>query len=168
MWLEGFETGVTPAKDCRLWHVVQPDVMPVWFIAVLGPNAVVLLWQVEQSSDVGIWVAGLPITPPAPVWQLAQPDVMPEWLKVAPAKLVKLLWQVTQSAVVAICVDGFETGVTPVKDWPVWQVVQPDVMPVWFIAPPAKLVNPALWQTSQDWVVGRCAAGLPVTPPVPL
>ncbi len=110
----------------------------------------------------------MPTTPPAPVWQVAQPDVIPEWLKVAPAKVVKLLWQLTQSPVVAIWFDGFETGVTPVKDCPVWQVVQPEVMPVWFIAPPAKLVKLVLWQTSQDWVVGRCAAGFPVTPPVPL
>jgi hypothetical protein len=71
------ETGVTPVKLLPLWQVVQPDVMPVWFIAVPGPNAVVLLWQVEQSRLVGIWLAGLPRMPPAPVWQLAQPDVIP-------------------------------------------------------------------------------------------
>ncbi len=52
--MAGFETGVTPAKDCPLWHVVQPDVMPVWFIVVLALNAVVLLWQVEQSCEVGM------------------------------------------------------------------------------------------------------------------
>ena len=51
--------------------------MPVWFIGVAGPKAVVLLWQVEQSCDVGMWLAGLPTTPPVPVWQLAQPEVMP-------------------------------------------------------------------------------------------
>ncbi len=78
IWLDGFETGVTPVKDCPLWQVAHPDVMPVWFIAVFGPNAVVLLWQMEQSCEVGMWFAGLPSTPPAPVWQLAQPDVVPE------------------------------------------------------------------------------------------
>ena len=31
----------------------------------------------QQSCDVGMWLAGLPTTPPAPVWQLAQPEVMP-------------------------------------------------------------------------------------------
>ncbi len=35
-----------------------------------------------------------------------------------------------------MCVDGFETGVTPAKLLPLWQVAQPDVMPVWFIAAP--------------------------------
>ncbi len=77
MWLAGLEIGLTPANDCPLWQVVQPDVMPVWFIAV-PEKAAVLLWQVEQSSDVGMWFVGLPTTPPVPVWQLAQPDVMPE------------------------------------------------------------------------------------------
>jgi hypothetical protein len=57
--------------------VVHPEVMPVWFMGVFGPKAVVLLWQVEQSWVVGMWLAGLPTTPPAPVWQLAQPEVMP-------------------------------------------------------------------------------------------
>jgi hypothetical protein len=32
--------------------------MPVWFIAVPGPKAVVLLWQIEQSCVVGIWFEG--------------------------------------------------------------------------------------------------------------
>jgi hypothetical protein len=32
--------------------------MPVWFMAVPGPNAVVALWQVAQSSEVGKCVAG--------------------------------------------------------------------------------------------------------------
>ena len=50
-----------------------------------------------------------------------------------PAKLTKLVWQDTQSAVVAMWLAGFETGVTPAKAWPLWQVVHPDEMPVWFI-----------------------------------
>ena len=37
MCVAGFETGVTPVKLLPLWQVVQPDVMPVWFIGVLGP-----------------------------------------------------------------------------------------------------------------------------------
>ena len=80
MWVLGFETGVTPWKACPPWHVAQPEAIPVWFIAVPGPKAVVLLWQVEQSSEVGMWFEPLPTTPPAPVWQEAQPEVMPEWL----------------------------------------------------------------------------------------
>ena len=87
--------------------------MPVWFIGVLGPKAVVLLWQIEQSCAVGMWFVGLPVTPPLPVWQLAQPEVMPAWLKPAPAKVTKFLWQLTQSAVVAMWLDGLDTGVTP-------------------------------------------------------
>ena len=51
-----------------------------------------------------------------------------------PAKLVNpALWQVAQSAEVERWPAGFETGVTPVKDCPLWQVVHPDAMPVWFI-----------------------------------
>ncbi len=79
-------------------------------------------------------------------------------MKVAPAKVVKLLWQLTQSAVVAIWVDGFETGVTPVKDCPLWQVVHPDVMPVWFIAVPEKAAV-LLWQVEQSAEVGMWFAG---------
>jgi hypothetical protein len=78
MWVEGFETGVTPVKLLPLWQVAQPELIPVWFMVVLGPKAAVLLWQVEQSSVVGMWLTDLPTTPPAPVWQVAQPDVMPE------------------------------------------------------------------------------------------
>ena len=76
MWVDGFETGVTPEKAWPLWQVVHPDEMPVWFIGVAGPKAAVLLWQVEQSSAVGMWLAGLPVTPPVPVWHVAQPEVV--------------------------------------------------------------------------------------------
>jgi hypothetical protein len=55
------------------------------------------------------------------------------WLIAYVAKDVKLEWQPTQSPVAAIWFVPFETGATPAKDWPLWQVVQPDVMPVWFI-----------------------------------
>ncbi len=48
-----------------------------------------------------------------------------------PAKLVNpVLWQVTQSAEVEMWFAGLETGATPVKDWPLWHVVQPDAIPV--------------------------------------
>jgi hypothetical protein len=36
------------------WQLAQPLVMPVWFIAVPGPNAVVEAWHTLQSSPVGI------------------------------------------------------------------------------------------------------------------
>jgi len=42
-----------------------------------------------------------------------------------------------------------------------WQLAQPDVMPVWFIFAPAKLVV-LVWQVSQAALVGRCVAGLPL------
>ena len=59
-----------------------------------------------------------------------------------------------------MCVAGGVT-VTPKKLLPVaWQVAQPDVIPLWFIAVPAKLVNLlAAWQVSQASVVGMCVAG---------
>ena len=50
------------------------------------------------------------------------------------------LWQVSQVAVVAMWVAVLATGTTPAKLLPLWQVEQPDVMPVWFIAVPLKLV----------------------------
>ena len=98
------------------------------------------VWHVVHGCEVGIWFAGMP----------------PE----APAKLVKLLWQVEQSALVAMCVVGFETGVTPVKLLPLWQVAQPDVMPVWFMAVPGPKTVVALWQVAQSSEVGKCVAGL--------
>ena len=62
--------------------------MPVWFIAVPGPNAVVEVWQLEQSALVGMWPAprGTGVTPrnavpvTAAAWQLVHPAVMPVWL----------------------------------------------------------------------------------------
>ncbi len=94
----------------------------------------VLLWQVEQSALVAMCVDGFEtgVTPEnlLPLWQVAQPDAMPVWLIAVPEKAAVLLWQVAQSAVVGTWFAGFDTGVTPVKDCPLWQVVQPDVIPV--------------------------------------
>jgi hypothetical protein len=42
-----------------------------------------------------------------------------------------------------------------------WQLAQPDVIPVWLNAAPAKLAV-LLWQVSHDAVVGRCFAGFPL------
>ena len=60
-----------------------------------------------------------------------------------------------------MCVAGGVTIVTPAKLLPAaWQVAQPLVMPVWFIAVPAKFVNfVAAWQVSQAAVVGMWVAG---------
>ncbi len=43
---------------------------------------------------------------------------------------------------------------------PPWQVEQPVVIPVWFIVAGTKLVV-LVWQVSQLFVVGKCAADLP-------
>ena len=49
----------TLGKSCVAapWQVLQPDVMPVWFIVHCAkpPVTVVLVWQVSQAADVGIW-----------------------------------------------------------------------------------------------------------------
>ena len=74
-------------------------------------------------------------------------------------KLVVLLWQLSQLAVVGKCALDLATGVTPAKPVPLWQVEQPAVMPVWFIAVPAKLVVD-LWQVSHEAVVGIWLVGL--------
>ena len=71
--------------------------------------------------------------------------VPPKFVNVAAA------WQVSQAAAPnGMCVAGGVTMVTPKKLLPLaWQVAQPDVMPAWFIAVPAKLVNLlAEWQVS--------------------
>ncbi len=55
------------------------------------------------------------------------------------------LWQVAQSDVVGMWPLPCGFGVTPAYGVPVtaaaWQVVQPELMPLWFIAVPAKLVK---------------------------
>jgi hypothetical protein len=91
--------------------------MPVWFMAVPGPNTVVLLWQFVQSIEVVMWLAafvtGVTFWNVWPPWQLAQVPLTTAWLIVAVAKLVKLVWQLTQSPVVVKWVVPFETGLTP-------------------------------------------------------
>ena len=85
---------------------------------------------------------------------------MPVWFIVVPLKLTVDLWQVSQLAVVGKWLLGLATGTTPAKLCPPWQVAQPLVMPVWFIALPEKVVVD-LWQVSQASVVGRWLTGLP-------
>ena len=101
-------------------------------------------------------------------WQVAQPLVIPAWFITVPAKLVVDLWQVAQSAVVGMWPVPCGFGVTPVKAVPValaaWHVVQPLVMPLWFITPGTRLFG-LVWHSVQAWFVGMWLAGLPpVTP----
>jgi hypothetical protein len=67
---------------------------------------------------------------------------MPVWFIAVPAKppgLVLLVeWQVSHDMLVGKWFTGFETGVTPANTWPLWQLVQPLTIPVWFIVPPEK------------------------------
>jgi hypothetical protein len=93
---------------------------------------------------------------------------MPLWFIAVPAKLVVDLWQVAQSAVVGMCPLPCGFGVTPVNATPValaaWQVVQPLVMPLWFITPGTRLFG-LVWHSVHAWFVGTWFAGLPpVTP----
>ena len=61
-----------------------------------------------------------------------------------------LVWQLSQGAEVAMCVADF---VFTSVNWPPWHVVQPVVIPAWFITEPANEA-PILWQLSHDAVVG--------------
>jgi hypothetical protein len=60
-WLLGLTTTVlVTAKLVPLaWQVVQPVVIPVWFIAAPPLNEVVEVWQVSQAAEVEMWVLGL-------------------------------------------------------------------------------------------------------------
>ncbi len=58
MWPLPCASGVTPAKagpvGAAAWQLAQlPGAMPVWFIGVFGPKALVDLWQLSQASVVG-------------------------------------------------------------------------------------------------------------------
>ena len=75
-WLLGLVLTVTPVNVLPVsWQFAQPAVIPAWFIAVPGPNAVVDLWHVAQSDVVGMWplpcvfgvtpANGVPVTPAA-------------------------------------------------------------------------------------------------------
>ena len=83
------------------------------------------------------------------------------WFIAVPAKLVNSPRRDSsrrRRRPIGMCVAGGVTIVTPKKLLPVaWQVAQPEVMPAWFIAVPAKLVNLlAAWQVSHACVVGMC------------
>ena len=78
------------------WHVVQPVVMPAWFMTEPA-NEVAILWQVSHDACVGIWpVVGFAFTSAnwAP-WHVEQPAVMPEWFMTEPANEAAILWQLS-------------------------------------------------------------------------
>jgi hypothetical protein len=56
---------------------------------------------------------------------------MPVWIIAVPENDVNLLaeWQVSHVAVVGRWFAGLDTGVTPAKLWPLWQVAQLFTMP---------------------------------------
>ena len=150
MWPLPCAFGVTPVNTIPVglaaWHVVQPLVIPLWFITPeFGPR-LPFAWHVVHARLVGRWFAGLPPVTPIPN------DTVE-------------LWHVEQSADVVWCPAPCAFGVTPANTFPAaptaWQAMQPLVIPLWFIAVPAKLVKlPAAWQLSQVAVVGRWFAGL--------
>jgi hypothetical protein len=77
-----------------------------------------------------------------------------------PENVVKLLveWQVSHVALVGRWFRGLDTGVTPVKTWPLWQFVQPLLIPVWVITPePVPKLVP--WHAEHTCVVGKCPSG---------
>jgi hypothetical protein len=144
--------------------------MPVWLMIVPENETKLLLeWQVSQAILVGMWgcdPVGLDtgVTPAKtwPLWHVEQPLTMPVCFISVPENDVKLLveWQVSQVILVGRW-DGdspsLDFGVTPVNTWPLWQFVQPMLMPVWDITPePGPYV---LWHVEHFCVVGKCPAG---------
>ena len=105
-------TGVTPKNGMPLaptaWQVVQPVVIPEWFIVpgLYDPGRP--RWHSVHAAFVGMWFAGLP--PPTPlandvvdVWQLPQSPVggcagscaaVGRVTIVTPKKLLPVSWQV--------------------------------------------------------------------------
>ena len=85
--------------------------IPLWFIAVPGPNAVVELWQLAQSSVVGMCPVprGAGVTPRnavpvvAAAWHAVQPLVMPLWF-ITPdlGPVLPLAWHCVHAAVVGM------------------------------------------------------------------
>lgn len=83
-----------------------------------------------------------------------------------PPGVVVLVWQDSQAAAVEMWAAGLDT--TPAY-WPLWQVAQPLVIPVWFIFQVAKPpgVTVLVWQVSQVNAAGgegMWTAGLLTTP----
>jgi hypothetical protein len=98
-----------------------------------------------------------------PLWQFVQLLTIPEWFIDVPENEVNWLaeWQVSHAEVVGRWFVGLDTGVTPAKTWPLWQLAQPLRIAVWIIDVPENDVNLlAEWQVSHAEVVGRWLDGL--------
>lgn len=85
---------------------------------------------------------------------------MPVCFISVPENDVKLLveWQVSQVILLVRWFTGLDFGVTPVNTCPLWQFVQPMLMPVWVITPEPG-PYPVLWHVEHFCVVGKCPAG---------
>ena len=148
IWVAGLPITTVVPTDAPVWQVSQPVVMPLWFIVqvVKPPGVVVLVWQEMQSSEVVMWLAmlalflgvvGVDPENVCPLWQLEQFDVMPLWFMVQtlkPPGSVASVWQELQSSVVVMWLEVLVLlmgglGVDPWNVCPVWQLLQPEVMP---------------------------------------
>ena len=88
---------------------------------------------------------------------------IPTWFIVVPENAVNLLaeWQVSHARLVGTWLFGLNTGVTPTKVWPLWQLAQPLRIPVWIIVVPENAVNLlAVWQVSHAALVVTWLFGL--------
>jgi len=144
-WFTGLAFGVTPVKLWPLWQLVQLPKIPVCVITPEpGPNPA---WQVEHTCVVG----------KCPIGGVVRPAIK---------KVVVEVWQLAQSSVVIICAVGASAlvfGVTPIKLWPLWQLVQLLTIPAWFISVPANppgLVLLAEWHISHGMLVGKWVDGI--------
>jgi hypothetical protein len=95
------------------------------------PAAVWVVVTFCATGEVPAKFLGAPTKP----WQVAQPLKMPAWfigvLGPKPPEVVLLVeWHVSHDMLVGRWLDGFATGETPKKVWPLWQLVQPPTMPV--------------------------------------
>jgi len=115
--------------------------MPKWFITPgLKPA---MLWQIPHDCVVGRWLAGIGVP-------------------VADVKVDVEVWQASHGAPLgSIWLIGFETGVTPLKLCPLWQLAQPLTMPVWLNTACSQPMV-VVWQLSHEPVEGTCPLDLPV------
>ncbi len=121
----GRTTIVTPYQVLPVsWQLAQLLVIPVWFMAVPGPKAMVVKWQTPQSAAAGIWLAGRP-SAVEPLWQEAQVPSTWVWSTVTGGFHTSTEWHAWHESLVAICVLAF-----PVAVLLLWQETQLLVMPL--------------------------------------
>ena len=166
------------------WQLLQPEVIPVWFIVHCAkpPVTVVLVWQLSQAAAVGMCAApvgfvtsaGVPARKLAPLaWQLAQAvPATTAWFMLQllkPLGVLVLVWHWSQAAVVAMwpLAGLVTTTVLPAKLFPVsWQLAHAaPATCVWSIVqlakPPGTVV--LAWQLEHSALVTMWFAGLPMT-----